>query len=161
MFKMFDNIGNSIKWVAKILYWIAVIAGIICGSFCSTLGIQALFDEYGRDDAVWILFGLLIIALSPIAAWIICAPIYGFGEIIDKLTEIERNTRNGSNLLEVHNQAVEASEINLNTDVVLKKSKKKSSTKRKGITYYCPTCNNKINSDMDQCPKCGQELDWD
>ena len=87
--------------------------------------------------------------------------LHNIKRIIDKLTEIERNTRNGSNLLEVHNQAVEASEINLNTDVVLKKSKKKSSTKRKGITYYCPTCNNKINSDMDQCPKCGQELDWD
>lgn len=77
---MFDNIGGKIKGLAKVLFWLQVIAAVI-------VGIVLVEDTEGLS----LLFALAGVPVAWISAWFL----YGFGEIIDKLCDIERNTRGG------------------------------------------------------------------
>lgn len=83
---MFENVGEKIKNVAKTVFVVGIIVSII----------EAL--PYMTDDIVfedyWYMAFLTIIVGS-IAAWIISLMVYGFGELIVKANEIERNTRDG------------------------------------------------------------------
>ena len=76
---MYTNIGKKIKLLAKIEFYIlaalAVIAGIIL---------------IAAEDA---LLGLLVIFGGTFISWVSTWLFYGFGEIIDKLCDIEKNTR--------------------------------------------------------------------
>ncbi len=75
---MFRRIGRKIKGVVKILFWIEVAAIYIVGLvfIVPTSGLSILYA----------IGGILV-------AWISSWLIYGFGEIIDKLCDIEENTR--------------------------------------------------------------------
>lgn len=77
---MFDNISGKIKKLSKVLFLIEVIVAVILGMVLAedTEGLSFLFAIAG---------GLV--------AWTSACFLYGFGEIIDKLFEIERNTRGG------------------------------------------------------------------
>ncbi len=79
---MFENIGGKIKGLAKVIFWIEAIG----------LGSWALFFVENMENP---LFPLLLAAAGILVAWISSWFLYGFGEIIDKLTEIEENTRRG------------------------------------------------------------------
>ena len=83
MFK-YDDIGEKIKGLAKWTFIIEAIAAVITG-------IVFLFM-----DEDFILAGLAIIVCGPLVAWVSSWLLYGFGEIIDKLTQIEKNTRSGA-----------------------------------------------------------------
>ena len=74
---MYDNIGGKIKAVAFVEFGIGFIAAILSGVF--------LLGSMG-------LLALLVILFGIIGAWISSLMIYGFGEIIDKLCEIAKNT---------------------------------------------------------------------
>ena len=80
---MFDNIGGKIKGLAKAIFYVEAVAAFIAGIVIMSEG-----DEM-------ILFGLLIWVVGPLVAWVSSWFLYGFGEIIDKLCAIERNTRGG------------------------------------------------------------------
>ena len=72
---MFDDIGEKIKMVAKIACWIGIILSVCCG----------LYDfahEMPIDGIIWIVVG-------PISSWIGTFVLYGFGELIDRVTSIE------------------------------------------------------------------------
>ncbi len=77
---MFDNIGFKIKNVAIFLFW--------GGAICSVIAGFAMLED---TDGLSLLLALIGVLASLISAWFL----YGFGEIIDKLCDIERNTRNG------------------------------------------------------------------
>ncbi len=81
MKNMYNNIGKKIKGLASALFITATIAAIISGIVLMFLGESM------------ILFGFLVMIIGPLAAWISSWMLYGFGEIIDKLCEIEQNTR--------------------------------------------------------------------
>ena len=78
---MFENIGNKIKTLAKVL----VVVGIIA-SFVSGVVIIA-----STDDPI----GLLVMILGSISFLISSYLIYGIGELIDITSKIEKNTREG------------------------------------------------------------------
>ena len=78
---MYDNIGGKIKGLAKGIFIAMAILGFLTG---------VVFIAIDKDMA-WL--GLLCIALYPLIGWISSWMLYGFGEIIDKLTVIESNTR--------------------------------------------------------------------
>ena len=46
-------------------------------------------------DEYLIPYGLLVMVVGPIVAWVSSWFLYGFGELIDKASDIERNTRGG------------------------------------------------------------------
>ena len=74
---MYDNIGGKIKGLAKATFIVEAIAAII-------VGIVLLVEEE------W--WCTLILFCGPIVAWVSSWLLYGFGEIIDKLCDIEHNT---------------------------------------------------------------------
>lgn len=78
---MYDNIGGKIKGLAKAVFIVEAIAAVITG-----IGLIA-------SDEDLIPIGLLVLFGGPIVAWVSSWVLYGFGEIIDKLCDIERNTR--------------------------------------------------------------------
>lgn len=79
---MFTNVGKKIKILAVLLFALETIGSII--------GAIALFAE-GRDEEI--IMGVILLFAGPLIALIGAWFLFGFGEIIDKLTDIERNTR--------------------------------------------------------------------
>lgn len=78
---MFRNIGKKIKVLALIIFIIETAAAVIAG-----ISMMAV-DEFLIPS------GFLVLVAGPVVAWISSWFMYGFGEIIDKLTAIEKNTR--------------------------------------------------------------------
>ncbi len=78
---MFNNIGKKIKVLAWVFFFLFSLGDIAAG-------IILLAED---DD---LLFPALPIMLAgPLFAWIGSWLLYGFGELIDKAADIERNTR--------------------------------------------------------------------
>ena len=77
---MYDNIGEKIKSLAKSTFIVEAIAAVIAG---------LVLLSYGE----W--WGVLILLCGPIVAWVSSWLLYGFGELIDKICDIEQNTRGG------------------------------------------------------------------
>lgn len=85
---MFDNIGKKIKSLAKILCWVGIIAYVIAAIIMIAIGM----DEYEEELTA---FGVILLFVGPLMSWISSFFMYGFGELIDKACDIERNTRSG------------------------------------------------------------------
>lgn len=83
---MFEKVGKKIKAVVVLVFGLETLASLIFGFIIMSEG-----EKYS------VLIGLSIVIGGPIVAWISSWLLYGYGEIIDKLTDIERNTRNGVN----------------------------------------------------------------
>lgn len=85
---IYRNIGGKIKGLAKWTFIISTIAAEIGGLVMLIEGI-----DYAEE---LIPLALLTMVIGPIIMWISTWTLYGFGEIIDKLCEISRNTSGGS-----------------------------------------------------------------
>ena len=96
--QMFRNIGKKIKGLASVLFWIQailyiltgigiIIFSIVGGNYMSRLGISG-----GIRIALGIIVGLLFAGLGFLLAWLSQFILYGFGELIDKTAETEKNT---------------------------------------------------------------------
>ena len=79
---MFDHIGSKIKSLAKIVCWAGIIISVL-------IGIVMLAS--GGDVSSPI--GLVLMFAGPLCSWIGSFFVYGFGELIEKTTEIAENTR--------------------------------------------------------------------
>ena len=77
---MYNNIGKKIKGLALGFFIVEALAAII--------GAIALI----ADDEDLIPIGLLMIIFGPLVAWVSSWMLYGFGELIDKTSDIARNT---------------------------------------------------------------------
>lgn len=78
---MYDNIGGKLKGLAKIAFIIESIAGFFWGIALSV------------EDDDMIPLGIALVILVPVVAYAMSLVLYGFGELIDKTCDIERNTR--------------------------------------------------------------------
>lgn len=81
---MFNNIGRKIKTLAQVICWVGIIASIVAA-------IVVLSTRPRNDE--WL--ALLILVGGSLFSWIGSFFTYGFGELIEKTTAIERNTRGG------------------------------------------------------------------
>ncbi|MBR0466727.1 MAG: hypothetical protein IJJ40_04455 [Clostridia bacterium] len=88
---MFTNIGNKIKVLAEVFCWIGISASLIVG-----------FVLIGTNDAL-IGIGLGVMVIGSLLSWISSFALYGFGELIDQMQEInsklsgEPNNYSGTN----------------------------------------------------------------
>ncbi|MDD5916956.1 MAG: hypothetical protein PUC63_05445 [Clostridiales bacterium] len=82
---MYDNIGRKIKGLAKAIF-------VAQGISMAIIGIVLMCMD---EDLI--LYGVLTLILGPILAWISSWLLYGFGELIDKVSDIERNTHGETN----------------------------------------------------------------
>ena len=80
---MYNNIGGKIKILALVMAIIQAAGSVIAG-------IALMADD---DDLIPV--GLLLWIVGPLFAWVSSWLLYGFGELIAKVTAIELNTRGG------------------------------------------------------------------
>lgn len=75
---MYDNIGGKIKGLAK---WVCIIGSII-------MAISGIVCMGQGEDFIPV--GILLLILGPVLCWISSWMLYGFGELIEKISNIER-----------------------------------------------------------------------
>lgn len=78
---MFEDIGNKIKKLAKIITWVGIIASVV-------LGIMIWSKSF-----IW---GLVFMIVGALLSWISSFLLYGIGELIENtahLNEIVNDTR--------------------------------------------------------------------
>ena len=76
---MFDNIGEKIKILAKVICWVGIIASVVAG--CVLMGMAG---DLG------ILLLLLIASVGSLLSWVSSFVIYGFGELVSNSAIIAR-----------------------------------------------------------------------
>ena len=81
---MYNNIGKKIKGLALASFIVVSIISVLAGLF--------MFIE--DEDMAGI--AMLVILVCPLIAWVSSWVLYGFGELVDKACDIERNTRGAS-----------------------------------------------------------------
>ncbi|MDY4252496.1 SHOCT domain-containing protein [Clostridium sp.] len=86
---MFENIGGKIKTLAKILCWVGIILSVLIAMI---LFIEAKEGSYKTED-LYMNLGCIYLIFGPLVSWVSSFFIYGFGELIERTTEISLNTR--------------------------------------------------------------------
>lgn len=86
---MFNNIGGKIKGLAEVFAWIGIIASVIYGG-----------SFFSHDDDELIAIGIVIIVAGSLVSWISSLTLYGFGELIDKMSSVETLMKNISGVKE-------------------------------------------------------------
>ncbi|MCL2079175.1 MAG: hypothetical protein FWH17_04935 [Oscillospiraceae bacterium] len=76
---MYNNIGAKIKILAQIIAWVGIIGSVIIGFISLTF--------------IW---GIGVLIGGSLLSWILSWFIYGFGELIQKTSEIAQNTAKGA-----------------------------------------------------------------
>ena len=84
---MFDNIGGKIKTLAKVICWIGIIGSVIL----AIIMFASAEDSYNEETNI--MLGFVFLIGGTLLSWIGSFFAYGFGELIEKATEIEKNTR--------------------------------------------------------------------
>lgn len=141
---VYENIGGKIKTLAKAIFFVEALASIIAG-------IVVIVET----EEAW---GLLIILGGCIIGWVSSWIVYGFGEIIDKLTEIAYNTSNGK---KKNNKVKPKKEDDLFGEEEKANSENNEEEEESDDDEVlsipqrvCPRCGDKHDFDYPQCPKC-------
>ena len=130
---MWDNIGEKIKILAKIIAWVGIIASIIGGLILIVQGVKINQNSWnGSGGGLLILGGLGTIIGGSILSWISSFSMYGFGELIDNSEIIKSNTSKNEKSSVVNN--------------FVKNNKK------------CPFCAENIKIEAKICPYCGKNV---
>lgn len=91
---MFKNIGKKLKVLAKVMCWVGIIISFVIAIRVSNF-IYNLYDysEYVNywNKYSYVYIGIVIFILGSLFSWIWSFFTYGFGELIDKTTEISYN----------------------------------------------------------------------
>lgn len=131
---MYDNIGGKIKGLAKASFIVVAIAAVITGIVLMVA------------DEDLILYGLLVLIVGPIIAWVSSWLLYGFGQLIE----------NSDIIAEEYNRKNEKHE-----KVVEKNNERKQEQRKKAIK--AAIVNTEISEDefIDiTCPNCKTELSF-
>lgn len=150
---MFGNIGSKIKSLAKIVCWIGIVVFTI-------LGLVSIGDTP--------VLGLLIVILGSLCSWIGSFFVYGFGELIEKTTEIAENTRSGNT--KNKNTSNNYNEIKSNNnhqtkkvsypDVHIKNDDGENFDYETSMPKTtCPSCGTQHDFDYPKCPNCGYKYE--
>ena len=88
---MYNNIGAKIKVLAQVIAWIGIIGSMIAGVIYMR-GFVMITQDSGGEALVGVLEGFGIMIGGFLLSWISSWFMYGFGELIEKTTEIAKNT---------------------------------------------------------------------
>ena len=143
---MFDNIGEKIKTLAKVLCWIGIIASVV--------GAIALWAQNSRYyNTIALGFGVLI--GGAVGSWIGSFFMYGFGELIEE-TMLTRQV-NTLILKELQNQKeptkTPAAKL-VQVQIPVAKPVQKQKTEETSVVQAVPPVAKKIEITGWTCPKC-------
>ena len=83
---MYKNIGNKIRVLAKVFFAVGLLGSIIGGYGIIELG--GYFDEFKEFSKS---LGRSVIFFGSLISWISTWVLYGFGELIQKTSDIEKH----------------------------------------------------------------------
>lgn len=89
---MFSYIGKKIKDLATVLTLGGVIFGIIGGLVCIGMGMRMNLQAEG-EGVIFILAGAAIMMIVPLLSWLGSYLLYGYGELVDKTSEISNDLK--------------------------------------------------------------------
>ena len=78
----YENIGNKIKGLAQMAFVVGAIAAVITG-----IALMATDEDL-------ILYGLLVLIVGPIIAWVSSWLLYGFGQLIENTDKEDNDIEN-------------------------------------------------------------------
>ena len=88
---MFTNIGNKIRTLAKVLCIIGIVLAALSGLIMMISGISMLGYSYTAGAGVALIFGGLVsAALGALLAWVGSFVLYGYGQLIHSVQQIEK-----------------------------------------------------------------------
>ncbi len=83
---MFDNVGGSIKRIAKFACAVGIVCSIVLGII-----VGSMWSETSRDGFGSFIIGVLIILVGSFMSWISVLCLYGYGELIENSAIIAEN----------------------------------------------------------------------
>lgn len=136
---MYDNIGKKIKGLAIATFIIEAVASVIAGF---------IFALEGED------FGAFLLLLGPFAAWLSSWLLYGFGELVDKVMDIEGKFHKDQNAANI-TEASDATNRNVPTEACSLCGNQTETTHVKiidqaGGIRYQNLCNDCINKEKQE-----------
>lgn len=87
---MFEDIGAKIKTVSKVFCWVSIIVSVIAAFVMFYMAGESYYTA-----GLYTGIGFALLIVFPLSSWLTSLFVYGFGELIEKTTEIAENTRNG------------------------------------------------------------------
>lgn len=145
---LYGNIGGKIKYLA---FFTALLGAL--GSFVS--GVMLM-----TTDSYFIGYGVLLIIVGPIVAWVSSWILYGFGEIITSLQSIDGST--GKNRRQTQPTTSDPFNTPANPTSPAKKTSPEGEDSEM-VVDYCPTCNTMLkfnrNAKFVSCPSCKSTLE--
>lgn len=91
----FNNVGKKIKMLAEVICVVGILITVALGFYYIVSYLE--LSNYSRSQALGVLIdGIILIIVGPLASWVGCFLLYGFGELIDATCDI-RNTLKPSN----------------------------------------------------------------
>ncbi len=83
---MFDNIESKIKGIAKAVF--------VLGVICSVIGSIQLFKtaaDVSYGSGVFVVYGLVVLVVGSVGAYVISCFVYGFGEMLETVNETAKS----------------------------------------------------------------------
>ena len=93
---MYKDIGKKLKLLAKIAFIVGVVLSVILG-----IGLIISFSEEG----IIAIIGLFVMLIGGFLSWVSSWGLYGFGELIDKTCDIEKNIHGGEGVSDSTHEA--------------------------------------------------------
>lgn len=163
--EMFSEPGKKIKTMAKIFFWVEVIACVILAFSLGWVEINRWGDKEFRAG---IFFGFLI--GGPLASYCSALLLYGFGELVDKISKIHNACVTSGDL--VKNSAARPADVivqkNVNQYVdAFVKSEDRKTADQDGVKplacddpkfIKCPSCWLVQNRENTVCRVCGKRF---
>ncbi len=139
---MFKDIGEKIKFAAKLLCWVGIIGSIIMGIAFGSLG-SATKGTEADISGLMSFIGVTITIGGSILSWIGSWLLYSWGDIVNNVQEINYT---------LNKQA----EQNLKTAPQSSKLFRSSQTTSKAtsIKWTCPKCSEENNANAQYCINC-------
>ncbi len=140
---MFDNIGIKIKTLSVVLCIIGIFSSVVIGIYL-ILNVDstttAVKEQINSNNVI---SGMLIIILGSLFSWISSFCLYGFGELIERVINIDEKLK----CSKIPKQIIpNDSTITVEEDIFSED------------TTFCPKCGADITNDSSVCHVCGETI---
>ena len=155
---MFSNIGNKIRVLAKVICIIGMVIAGITGLIIMIIGFTMLGNRYTTGAGVGLIIGgLLYAALGAFLSWIGSFAIYGYGQLILSVQNIEKQfcaTTTDNTFTPVQ------PDVNVFTNAapVQQTPVQQVPYQQVNAAAECPNCHYINSTDSKFCVKCGCTL---
>ena len=95
---MFRNIGKKIKTLAKVICWLGIIGGVLSGLAIIATGAAGIGLNVSNgistnyvSAAGLIVLGVVMLVVIPLLSWLSSFMLYGFGEMVDSVSDLKQS----------------------------------------------------------------------